>query len=225
MRLPRKPIGRGLSALVKGLRAMEEETLDEELDLLREMEEEEMGVVAGQGKTVGGGGNRGLVPKVLVEDSQQVEMPLGPDGEGDDSSEEDGEAKGRGGRPAKVWKKKGQKRSTRKVVMRPSVAKWKPEKEWACGVEAEAEEGKVVRETQTSNVKGGGVDEEEVGEAASGYEDIEDGAKNGGKAGGEKKKKKAPKKISATAHANFRALKIKNKQSKGKRGGKFGRRK
>lgn len=34
-----KPAGRGLSALVKGLRDMEDEKLDEELEMLREMEE------------------------------------------------------------------------------------------------------------------------------------------------------------------------------------------
>ncbi|MCJ1471657.1 DNA replication regulator sld2 [Lambiella insularis] len=222
VRLPRKPIGRGLSALVKGLRAMEEEKLDEELELLREMEGEEMAGPAPRTKAGGMTGAKGS--RVLVGDSQAVEMPLGADGEGDESSEEEETAKGRNGKPLRVWKKKGQKRSTRRVVMKPNVGKWKPEKEWVGG---EDEGDGVVQETQVGEARVDKErDEELVDQEGSGYEDVLDGGKSAKKGGeGAETKKKPPKKISATAHANFRALKIKNKQSKGKRGGRFGRKK
>ncbi|MCJ1403378.1 DNA replication regulator sld2 [Xylographa trunciseda] len=220
VRVPRKPVGRSLSTLVRGLRAMEEEALDEELELLREVEGGDAVRAPGTGTDgdAGGGKAGGKDAKVLVRDSQAGEMPLGPDGEGDFSSEEEGD-----GRPLrKTWKKKGQKRSTRRVVMRPTVGKWQPEREWGGGGEAEKEEGEgVVRETQ------------QVGDGAvpvSGQEalDEEQAEENDdGKKGEEisvEKKAKPARKVSATAHANFRTLKIRNKQSKGKKGGRFGRR-
>jgi len=241
VRLPRKPAGRCLSALVKGLRNMEEEKLDEELEMLREMECEELGIPISKPKPFGPGAGTALPrkPRVQVQDSQvpdfgpgeekgEVEMPLGADGEreGDESSESDAEQLGRDGRKLRVWKKKGQKRSTRRVVMRPTVGKWVPEKEWACGGDEEGGEG-VVRDTQISG-------QEKEGGARAGLEDGDD-SESGEDGEGNKvvdkdgkgtvgKKAKKPKKVSATAHANFRALKIRNKQSKGKRGGRFGRR-
>lgn len=242
VRLPRKPAGRCLSALVKGLRNMEEEKLDEELEMLREMECEELGIPISKPKPFGPGAGAALPrkPRVQVQDSQipdfgpgeekgEVEMPLGADGEreGDESSESDAEQLGRDGRKLRVWKKKGQKRSTRRVVMRPTVGKWVPEKEWACGEDEEGKGEGVVRDTQVSG-------QGKEGEAGAGLEDGDD-SESGEDGEGNKvvgkdgkgtvgKKAKKPKKVSATAHANFRALKIRNKQSKGKRGGRFGRR-
>jgi len=232
VRLPRKPAGRCLSALVRGLRNMEEEKLDEDLDLLREVEREELGAPIPIPIL--------KRPRIQVRDSQvqlsdhmtttghgegevEMEMPLGADGEreGDQSSESDVEQLGRDGRKLRVWKKKGQKRSTRRVVMRPTVGRWKPEAEWVCGVveEGQGEKG-LVRDTQT----GGGEGEEDGGGEGEDWEDRDEGAdQDGGKETGGKKAKKA-KTVSATAHANFRALKIRNKQSKGKGKGRFGRR-
>ena len=226
VRLPPKPAGRGLSALVKGLRGMEEEKMDEELEMLRELEEEELGTSIIKDKT---GASVPRKPRIQVEDSQhQPEMPLGPDGEGWESSEEE-EPRGRDGKPLKVWKKKGQKRSTRRVVMKPTVGKWKPEKEW---VVPEDEQKGLVQDTQIDGTHASG--NGDGGDA--GTLDDDRGNCDGSQAKGvaskdarmvddEVTKTKAPKKISATAHANFRALKIKNKQSKGKKGGRFGRRK
>ena len=218
-----KAAGRGLSALVKGLREMEDEALDEELDTLREMESES------------NPRNHLDKPKVLVNDSQGPDMPLGPDGGLE--SDEDGlkyadEGKGRDGKPLKVWKKKGQKRTTRRVLMKPNTAKWKPEPAWKVGQANRDEEDGVAKSQAASadqttqwKVQDGDGDE---------YEDI-DGTQEAAEAGNDKRdafhkdleKKegltKKLKKISATAHANFRALKIKNKQSKGKKGGRFGR--
>ncbi|KAL9000907.1 MAG: hypothetical protein Q9169_000662 [Polycauliona sp. 2 TL-2023] len=139
-----KPAGRGLSALMKGLRDMEEAKLDDELDLLNEMEEQEGHSPKGKAR---------IVPKVCVEDSQVPDMPLGPDGEGESGREDlealDTAGKDRSGRPLKIWKKKGQKRTTRRVTMKPNTAKWKPEQEWSGGKDDESEEEVVaVGETQ-----------------------------------------------------------------------------
>ncbi|KAJ5153124.1 DNA replication regulator sld2 [Penicillium canariense] len=75
----RKPLqfaGRGLSHLVQGLRAMEEEREDDEWDMLREIEEQE-------------------AASFQVPESQPVQENYRP------------------------YKKKGQKRTTRRVIMRP----------------------------------------------------------------------------------------------------------
>ena len=113
--------------------------------------------------------------------------------------------------------------------MKPTVGKWKPEKAWALP-EDEAEG--VMQDTQINGTsadsnKGGshaGM-HEGGGSNADTLDDKGATSKVASTANEEVTKTKAPKKVSATAHANFRALKIKNKQSKGKKGGRFGRRK
>jgi len=240
VRVRTKPAGRGLSALVRGLRELEEEKLDDDLEMLRELEAEQ------SGDNGGATTKKPIAPKVLVGDSQMGEMPLGPDGNRESESEDEEalakEGRGRDGKPLRVWKKKGQKRSTRRVIMKPVAAKWKPEVEWNCGKDIEEDKAEVVVvETQLvegalGNNEGGdlgdrdweeSLEEDElwigVEEASVGPEQKE--TKKEEKAGGEREEApKKKKKIAATAHANFRALKIRNKQSKGKGGGKFGRR-
>lgn len=140
--------GKALSALVRGLREMEEEKLDEELDILRELEN---------------GGNAlprpSKVSKLFdVADSQTPEMPLGPDGahlnttnneddeNHDGGSDGYGELKkpGRGGRfgkESKPWKKKGQKRTTKRSNLRPVLkGTWKPEPEWKVSAESDEDD-------------------------------------------------------------------------------------
>lgn len=262
VRMPSKLAGKGLSALVQGLRDMENERLDEEMNLVHEMEME--------------GNESGLQrlkdSQVLIVDSQIPDMPLGADGENkDDSYDEDIEkqSRGRDGKPLRVWKKKGQKRTTRRVVIKPSKERWKPEPKWNGGRDTgededsrdELAEEVVVAETQnldtnisgdnrddfleinhdidaTENVLGvdfadsaanvrnekkivdpqikgpkrkGGQKENGIGKSQQKEEDQAKGRPS--------KQKKA---INATAHANFRALKIRNKNSRGK--GRFGRR-
>lgn len=218
-----KAAGRGLSALVKGLREMEDEVLDEELDVLREMESES------------NPRNQLDKSRVLVKDSQRPDMPLGPDG--GIESDEDGlisadEGKGRDGKPLKVWKKKGQKRTTRRVLMKPNTAKWKPEPAWKVG-QANGDEEDGVADSQTVSadqstewkVHGSDGDEYEDVECIQGVAEAETDKRDASDKDLKKKEglAKKLKKISATAHANFRALKIKNKQSKGKKNGRFGR--
>lgn len=240
-----KPLGRSLSTLVHGLRALEDEKLDEELDLMREMEQDSVADCRTQRASFEN-------PTVAVEDSQIAELPLGPDGAGnteDDSDDTHIDAQGKDGKPLKIWKKKGQKRTTRKVNMRPAAAKRKPETQREAPKDTEKEdEVAIVPETQilgqafTSDVATG-VDEgddmeyltEGVYESNEGQEGTKTAAresiktkqKRDDKSGKdiikEAPKKKNNRKLNPLAHANFRALKIRNKQSKAKGSGKYGR--
>ncbi|KAL9031223.1 MAG: hypothetical protein Q9196_000723 [Gyalolechia fulgens] len=230
-----KPAGRALSALVKGLRDMEEAKLDDDLELLRDMEDGGLHAVESQSRPV---------PQLCVEDSQVPDMPLGPDGQGESDSEDlealKAEGKARNGKPLKVWKKKGQKRTTRRVTIKPNTAKWKPEPEWKGGKDEEDEgEITVIKETQfiaavTTAEQGTEAedlqtDDDYVTESASdkGKPQKQTKAEQKGRPVEAQKappnaKKKKP--VNAVAHANFRALKIKNKNSKAKGRGRFGRR-
>ncbi|KAI9707198.1 MAG: regulatory particle non-ATPase [Candelina mexicana] len=243
MRLPKQPPIRGLSSMLAGLRKMEDEKLDEEIDLLREME-------------MGGVDSSAKIPQVLVGDSQAVVVP-GMDGfesVGSRSEDEDEkkEGLGRDGKPLKVWKKKGQKRTTRRVIMRPvrSKPKARPEAPPCSDTDDEL----AVPETQPNAIETTAATrlfEHEDDTSKPGADATENGSDTGtesdysnaslqpkkhnpvtaseakelAKAAGPSKDdgpvKKVAKKISAQAHANFRKLNIKNKNTKG-RG--FGRR-
>ena len=248
---------RSLSSIIRGLRKNEDERMDDEWDIMNELEAEESGEVA-----------RPIVSKVLVEDSQAVEMPLGPDQGLYDS---DDEVKGylpplldANGQPRKPWKKKGLKRQTKRTNMRPVMHKAKKAEDHVVEEDSEVE---TVKETQLADapilrirqrkagISAEGSEASSDDDAASEYEDAvvitgdkEAEASKSGKparvgqsgtkttkmmaAAAESKeveekseKKKPPKMVSAQAHANFRALKIKNKNSKAGKGGKrFGRR-
>lgn len=83
-RKPRQFAGRGLSHIVQGLRAMEEERMDDDWDVLREIEEEQEAA------------------SFQIPESQPTQENYRP------------------------YKKKGQKRTTRKVNMRPVAPQPKP---------------------------------------------------------------------------------------------------
>ncbi|KAL8874063.1 MAG: hypothetical protein Q9174_000568 [Haloplaca sp. 1 TL-2023] len=231
-----KSVGKGLSALVKGLRDMEEAKLDEEMDMLKELE--------GDGDLTARS-QASHHPKVCVKDSQEIDMPLGPDGQIQSESEaEDGSKRhgtDRNGRPLKIWKKRGQKRTTRRVMMRPTNAKWKPEPEWK-GAKDDDSDKEVAAVEETQFIGGDHSPKSDVEQNGLQTDDeyMSDSKHDGGaqrrsecatkdKGQGKVhtvpseppkgKKKKAP---NSLAHANFRALKIRNKQSKGKGRGRFG---
>jgi hypothetical protein len=102
----RRGLGRSLSAMIQAMKKDEDDKLDEEADIMREMEMEEAGIFVAK---------KPKVPEVLVEDSQ-APMPLGPDrGLETDEDEESEPELGADGRPRRVWKKKGLKRQTKRV--------------------------------------------------------------------------------------------------------------
>ena len=197
-RMRRQNSARSLSAIMQGLRQEEEERLDEELDLLNEMEDDD-------GPANGLGPKKVSAPKILVQDSQAGGMSLGSDmyAEGLDAlvSEED-EPTTNHEPSARKWKKRGQKRTTRHVKMRPNTAKWQPEAAWK-------------GDNDEDDLEEGGVDG-----AATNSRSTDSTSKSGTETQGKTSTlSKAKRKISATAHANFRALKIRNKNSKFKKGG------
>ena len=232
VRLPRKPMGRTLSSLVQTLREAQEEELDAELDVLREIE---------NGPSIASKLKR---PKLLVRDSQvQEAMPLGPEDLGfesmGDELEEDEKGEDQGGN-RKVWKKKGQKRTTRRVIMRPVVSKWKPEKEWQGPTEdedAKVEESQVVEigneggDGSGSEFGGGGSDsDEDTAEVRQGKNvpkvpvilESKDKIKDLAPKSGNKKGRPTGR----TQPQNFRALKMRNKggaNGTGKAKSKFGK--
>ncbi|KAK5733032.1 hypothetical protein LTR17_010039 [Elasticomyces elasticus] len=223
---------RSLSQIIQNLRKTEEKRMDDEWDILDSLENPSPATPKASAS------NNALPAKVLVEDSQLpedegVEMPLGPDqGEAGSSDEEDGKGEvvlGRDGKPRKAWKKKGLKRQTKRTNMRPVLHKAKK----ASDLETADDEAETVQETQLvdgdADFVDGGEDDGEEGAALvkkkAKSKAIDDKAVEAVEEGGNTKK--AKKKVAATANANFRALKIKNKNSKasGKGGGrKFGRR-
>lgn len=142
IRLPRKPLLRGLSSVVADLRKMQEAELDDDLDALREAE------MDGPSKPV----NRTILSdktnlpppsplvnttitkekqdeaSILAEDSEKMALGLlgGFDDEGEyDSADEQDAGLDRNGNPLRVYKKKGQKRTTRRSNMKP-VMKRRP---------------------------------------------------------------------------------------------------
>lgn len=100
----RRGLGRSLSSMIQSMKQAEEDRLDEEAELMREFEMEAEGIVVAK---------KGKLEKVLVGDSQVV-MPLGPD-KGLESDEDD-EKENEDGAGRRVWKKKGLKRQTRRVI-------------------------------------------------------------------------------------------------------------
>jgi hypothetical protein len=102
----RMSMGKSLTAMIQDMRKKEDERLDEEADIMRELEMEEDGMLVHK---------KSRTPHILVQDSQ-IPMPLGPD-RGFESAEDDseGDEPSLDGKPRKVWKKKGLKRQTRRV--------------------------------------------------------------------------------------------------------------
>lgn len=236
-----------LSEIVEGLRKIEDERHDDDLDALREME--------------GGQVN------VLVEDSQFADLnPAAEFGEGGDENQA----------PRRVWKKKGQKRTTRRANMKPVKMKPKDENKFVGedGSNDDEEDLDAVEEMQKAgytartvsgdahqtnmadddnNVDTEGSDvgfvdaasdgnsEDDTdpsrpkvrsnkrpnhGKEAEGVHDMKHKTKDGRKGNTDQEKQKKGPTINpnAASHMNFRSLKIKNKNSKAKGGrGRFGR--
>ncbi|KAF2031057.1 hypothetical protein EK21DRAFT_64140 [Setomelanomma holmii] len=203
----RRGLGRSLSAMIQAMKKDEDDKLDEEADIMREMEMEEAGISMPK-KT--------QIPEIQVEDSQ-APMPLGPDrGLESENDEEEQPELGPDGQPRRIWKKKGLKRQTRRVIMRPNFTKSKPEPSLQVHDESDPEEG--VAETQATADATNDLDsDDDVSDYAS---DASHTPRTRGIpkkkaecAEGETKEgtvKTAARKIKATAHANFRRLKIKS---------------
>lgn len=213
---------RSLSSIIQGLRRQEEERMEDEWDIMNEIEAEQRGELVQE---------KPASPKALVEDARTVEMPLGPD-QAPKRSDEDIETD-KNGEGKKPWKKKGLKRQTKRVKMRPVLHKPKKASELQdVDDDDERSDQEMASEAQTVAIFGHDASEQ-VDEYLEGseYDEENQGQQRslampaGKQRKAEKTDKpdqKASKKVSATAHPNYRALKIKNKNSKANgRGGRY----
>lgn len=234
---PRKPLLRGLSSVVADLRKIQEDQLDDDLDALREMENE-TAVVVGNDDTNDGpppspSKIRVKPPKtqpkqedvatLLAEDEEKQALMLlgGFDDEGKyDSAGEEGAGMDRNGQPLRVFKKKGQKRTTRRSNMRPV---------------------RTMRPTTNDDEADGRDDEDPTSLSGSDFDASDDedelAMDMGNTTGSKTKAKKRPptkkdvgadkgtkkqtepkkpaRKVNELAHANFKRLKLRNNGAKG----------
>lgn len=96
-----------LSEIVRGLRQMDDERHDDDLDALREMESGRTDILVGErqaSNVAAAAPEGGKVQEVTVADENRV--------------------------PQKAWRKKGQKRTTRRTNMKPVKMKPKNENQW-----------------------------------------------------------------------------------------------
>lgn len=203
--------------MLAGLRKMADEALDDDEAALREMEEEEAGI-----------SKRAPKPKpdetVLVPDSQ----PGFPLGGFDDEAQYDSdpeEAKGQDGQPLKVYKKKGQKRTTRRVKMKPTRSK--PATIPEATVEDSGDElaAEVVPDTQLEdsaefadsarNFDSDSQSEYTASEGGTRYRRPNQNKVKNKSLNKDGKIKTAARKVNAMAHQNFKRLKLMNSGSKG----------
>jgi hypothetical protein len=221
LRLPRKPLGRGLSAIVASLRQVEEEEHDDDLDAMREIE----AGAAGAAPPATGAPKPAPPPKtneadILIPDSQPSGLLGGFDDIGQyDSSDE--EQLDRNGNPLRVFKKKGQKRTTRRSNMKP--VHFKRPTQPTDGPAPDEEDNDIVPETQLGGHDPDDYLPDDLDDFVPSDEEVakKKPAKKAKKtkAGDDKKEggtvKKAVRKVNELAHANFRRLKLKNTGSKG----------
>ncbi|KAI9686364.1 MAG: regulatory particle non-ATPase [Bathelium mastoideum] len=237
----RRGFGRSLSAIIRGLRRKEDDEFADEMEIQREME---MELETGQSKSQTNRNHNlgsGEGEKVLVEDSQVV-MPLGPEGYGsDEGDEKDNPESKPSTQPWKPWKKKGMKRQTKRINIRPVASKPTPQVLPLLLEDDEDASPAIIPESQTNESleRGGAEDDpdwdpvEKNVEAAS----SESGAFLSGalaksskppvpatdSQGTQPKSQKPKRKVNPQAHANYRRLKIKSKNGNGQGRGRFGR--
>ncbi|KAL2135169.1 hypothetical protein VTI74DRAFT_9486 [Chaetomium olivicolor] len=269
LRLPRKlGLGRTLSSVVAGLRKMEEEAFGDEEEVLREMEMAAGGGGSGAGSGLTKAGvNRGVEAGnggAEVGGDRQLQAPPGHDLAGNNRPSEGPAGKGeravkllsafddealydspdeantQDSQPLRQFKKRGQKRTTRLVNMRPTRAKRPAQPQPA----DEHLDDDVVPETQfTTNSSNPppAVDEADLRlsdidsaslasfDGSDADSDPEEGAKAARKKAAtitakdgknedgksEGVVKRAVRKVKATAHANFKRLKLRNTGAKG----------
>lgn len=212
LRLPRKPLVRGLSEIVASLRKVEEEALDDDLEALREAEAEAEAELGGPIQPPTRPQNPEPRRDILEPDSQAKQLPLGGfDDEGRyDSATED--AVDRDGRPMKVFKKKGQKRTTRRANMRP--VRTKRPTNLAEGNESDKDEDDqgTIPDTQAQTGRS-----DVAGESDDEFQNEDDTPDAKAKKPVKKEGvvKKAARKVNQLAHANFHRLKLRNNGAKG----------
>ncbi|ESZ94109.1 hypothetical protein SBOR_5529 [Sclerotinia borealis F-4128] len=134
IRGPRKPMIKSLSSMLAGLRKMEEDAMDDDLEALNEMEAELFNpskpALKPKPKSLSAAPSDTLPSKpsteaplpedtILIKDSQPQELLGGFD----DEAMYDSEPEETTNAPTRSYKKKGQKRTTRRVNLKPNRTK------------------------------------------------------------------------------------------------------
>lgn len=236
IRLPRKPLGRTLSSVIEGLRRLEDERHDDDLEALREMEAADADIPA--------------KPRPVSMPALKITAPPPPEppkdavevdgtqprllGAFDDEAMYDSpveEQLGPDGRPLPVFKKKGQKRTTRRVNMKPTRTR-RPQQptpteedeedgdDVDCVPETQYDESRQAAEADgpepPSDLEASGSEfEEDVKSRAAGKRDAKRTGKQAESVKTDGTIKRAVRKVNALAHANFRRLKLRNHGAKG----------
>jgi DNA replication regulator SLD2 len=223
IRVPRKPLVRGLSSMLAGLRKMEDEAADDDLEALREMEIEREGGSKLAPKP------KSEIPSIVLVEESQPNFPLGgfdDDAQFDSEPEESkNPTLGRDGQPMKIYKKKGQKRTTRRVNMKPTRSKpqAQPEVPLQESDDERAGAGETVPETQVDEAAGFADARNFDSDSQSEYTASEGGtryrrpnqSKKNKSANKDGEMKITARKVNAMAHQNFKRLKLRNSGAKG----------
>ncbi|TKX20040.1 hypothetical protein C1H76_7722 [Elsinoe australis] len=223
----KRSLVRSLSSIIKGLKAQEEDKADEDLELLREMEGDPFEPVP-----------RAQMQRRPEAESHkqaervpemQVDMPLGPDmlpvSDGELSDKDLVGSLDANGQPRKVWKKKGLKRQTKQVKMRPAPRPTKTDDRPATDLMdfSSVKDDKSDQELPANGSDSDFSDSVTHINTKPGKTRAESSKPKSQDVAAEKEPQKK-KKVSATAHANYCRLKIKNKNSNANGRGRFGRR-
>ena len=222
IRVPRKPLIRGLSTILAGLRKIEEEAADEDLDALHEMEDDihskdhpdtNQKVPATKGIE-------------LVVDSQP-RLPLGGfDDEAmfDSEPEMEKPTLGRDGKSLQPFKKKGLKRTTRLVKMKPSRSKPQAQLEHPQDDSEDelTQAAEMIPETQADHAAGFTDARNFDSDSQSEYTASEGGTRYRRPNQGKRKDlpkdgkiKAVSRKANVMVHQNFKRLKLRNSGAKG----------
>lgn len=197
----RRSFGRSLSSMIQDMRRQEDEQLDEEIDILREIEAEEASKAQG---------NRQLATvDTSIEDPDLEQFLEDIDRHGEKDTGEQSQDEPR------RWKKKGPKRQTKRAILRPVQPKARPKNQQS--------------QQPLNDDDGGedsdGLDDDDPTGSDRDFDDKDNdndnetaarkkAAGNSNEAEVDPKKNKRKINPNAVSHANFRSLKIKNKNSK-----------
>lgn len=223
----RRSFGRSLSSMIRDMKQQQEKEMDAELEMLHEMEAENNVPPPPVRRTE-------RVAETQFEEFDEDAMAALEEAEqeGQKADQESNQEADRAGgseagkeheQPArKAWKKKGQKRQTKRIIMRPVRVK-------PLSDTLQSAPGAALDIASDENDESDSAGDDESG---SDFEAAVDGsavpttapkkAKPAAKPQDEKPKGRTIN-PNAMSHANFRSLKIKNKNSKAKGRGRFGR--
>ncbi|KAI1007525.1 hypothetical protein K3495_g700 [Podosphaera aphanis] len=216
-RIKQKPLMKGLSSILADLRDIQDERLDEDLEALREMEAGESGLIKPLAQP-------SFKPITLEKDILKPDSQAGLLIGGLDDETALGSPTGMHEHPVKLFKKQGQKRTTRKSNLKPSRAKLAPVQE-----EATSEDNSEEHNALTSDKPKIGGDE--FGKEARNFDSdsqseytASEGETRYRRPKQENKSlpaqtagnsKSSVRKVSAKAHQNFKRLKLRNSGASG----------